>query len=162
MATIKEVADLAGVAVGTVSHVITGTVPVSEPLRRKVHAAIRELASDLRDTVRDWRARTGYGRAIAAPQLGVLKRVVIVDTNNDGLDLLFGRQELVSRCRDGREWGIASYSPFNMLGQFLEKSKRLQALRKSDLSLEKRMSRLMRNMDRFGSPPISGASFAKR
>src|SRR5437764_1857965 len=43
MATIKEVADLAGVAVGTVSHVITGTVPVSEPLRRKVHAAIREL-----------------------------------------------------------------------------------------------------------------------
>src|ERR1041384_6305991 len=43
MATIKEVADLAGVAVGTVSHVITGTVPVSESLRRKVQAAIREL-----------------------------------------------------------------------------------------------------------------------
>src|SRR5947209_4322309 len=43
MATIKEVADLAGVAVGTVSHVITGSVPVSEPLRRKVNAAIREL-----------------------------------------------------------------------------------------------------------------------
>src|SRR5436305_1701669 len=43
MATIKEVADLAGVAVGTVSHVITGTVPVSEALRRKVQAAIREL-----------------------------------------------------------------------------------------------------------------------
>ena len=43
MPTIKEVADLAGVAVGTVSHVITGSVPVSEPLRRKVHAAIREL-----------------------------------------------------------------------------------------------------------------------
>jgi LacI family transcriptional regulator len=34
--TIKEVADLAGVAVGTVSHVINGSVPVSEPLRRKV------------------------------------------------------------------------------------------------------------------------------
>ena len=42
-------------------------------------ASIRELARDLRDTVRDWRARTGYGRAIAAPQLGVLQRVVIVD-----------------------------------------------------------------------------------
>src|SRR5439155_22426859 len=41
--------------------------------------AIRELASDLRDTVRDWRRRTGYGRAIAAPQLGVLKRVVVLD-----------------------------------------------------------------------------------
>ncbi len=43
MPTIKEVADLAGVAVGTVSHVITGSVPVSEPLRLKVQAAIREL-----------------------------------------------------------------------------------------------------------------------
>ncbi|MGH9673904.1 MAG: LacI family DNA-binding transcriptional regulator [Bryobacteraceae bacterium] len=43
MATIKDVADLAGVAVGTVSHVITGSVPVSEPLRIKVEAAIREL-----------------------------------------------------------------------------------------------------------------------
>src|SRR6476469_3668064 len=43
MATIKEVADLAGVAVGTVSHVITGTVPVSDLLLRKVQAAIREL-----------------------------------------------------------------------------------------------------------------------
>ena len=44
MPTIKEVADLAGVAVGTVSHVITGSVPVSDSLRRKVQAAIREFA----------------------------------------------------------------------------------------------------------------------
>jgi DNA-binding LacI/PurR family transcriptional regulator len=43
MPTIKEVADLAGVAVGTVSHVITGSVPVSDLLRRKVQEAIREL-----------------------------------------------------------------------------------------------------------------------
>src|SRR5256885_566457 len=43
MPTIKEVADLAGVAVGTVSHVINGSVPVSELLKRKVNAAIREL-----------------------------------------------------------------------------------------------------------------------
>src|SRR3954464_10212588 len=43
MPTIKEVADLAGVSVGTVSHVITGSVTVSEPLRLKVKDAIREL-----------------------------------------------------------------------------------------------------------------------
>jgi DNA-binding LacI/PurR family transcriptional regulator len=43
MPTIKEVADLAGVSVGTVSHVVSGSVPVSEPLRLKVQAAIREL-----------------------------------------------------------------------------------------------------------------------
>ncbi len=43
MATIKEVAELAGVSVGTVSHVITRAVPVSEPLRAKVEAAVRAL-----------------------------------------------------------------------------------------------------------------------
>src|SRR5213593_2392932 len=43
MPSIKKVAEVAGVSVGTVSHVITGSVPVSEPLRRKVQAAIREL-----------------------------------------------------------------------------------------------------------------------
>jgi DNA-binding LacI/PurR family transcriptional regulator len=41
--TIKEVADLAGVSVGTVSHVITGSVPVSELLKVRVQDAIREL-----------------------------------------------------------------------------------------------------------------------
>jgi DNA-binding LacI/PurR family transcriptional regulator len=43
LSTIKEVAELAGVSVGTVSHVITGSVPVTEPLRRKVQAAIKKL-----------------------------------------------------------------------------------------------------------------------
>src|SRR6266496_518919 len=43
MPSIKKVAELAGVSVGTVSHVITGSVPVSEPLRLKVQAAIRKL-----------------------------------------------------------------------------------------------------------------------
>ncbi len=43
MPSIKKVAEVAGVSVGTVSHVITGSVNVSEPLRIKVQAAIREL-----------------------------------------------------------------------------------------------------------------------
>ncbi len=43
MPSIKKVAEVAGVSVGTVSHVITGSVPVSEPLRLKVLAAIHEL-----------------------------------------------------------------------------------------------------------------------
>lgn len=43
MPSIKDVAELAGVAVGTVSHVITGSVPVSGELRRKVQDAIRKL-----------------------------------------------------------------------------------------------------------------------
>src|SRR4051794_4488958 len=43
MHSIKKVAEVAGVSVGTVSHVITGSVPVSEPLRLKVQAAIKQL-----------------------------------------------------------------------------------------------------------------------
>ena len=43
MPSIKKVAEMAGVSVGTVSHVITGSVNVSEPLRLKVQAAIRNL-----------------------------------------------------------------------------------------------------------------------
>jgi DNA-binding LacI/PurR family transcriptional regulator len=43
VSTIKEVAELAGVSIGTVSHVLGGAVRVSEPLRKKVQAAIRTL-----------------------------------------------------------------------------------------------------------------------
>jgi DNA-binding LacI/PurR family transcriptional regulator len=43
MSTIKEVAELAGVSIGTVSHVISGSVPVSDRLKRKVLTAIRNL-----------------------------------------------------------------------------------------------------------------------
>jgi peptide deformylase len=39
---------------------------------------IRDLVQDLADTVAHSRATTGYGRAIAAPQVGVLKRVILL------------------------------------------------------------------------------------
>jgi peptide deformylase len=41
--------------------------------------AVRHLATDLRDTLLSHRARTGWGRGIAAPQLGTLERVVHVE-----------------------------------------------------------------------------------
>jgi LacI family transcriptional regulator len=43
MPTIRQVAELAGVSVGTVSHVVTGSVPVRESLRIRVCAAITQL-----------------------------------------------------------------------------------------------------------------------
>jgi peptide deformylase len=39
---------------------------------------VRELVTDLADTLAYWRAETGYGRGIAGPQLGVLKRVIFL------------------------------------------------------------------------------------
>jgi len=39
---------------------------------------VRELIRDLADTLAHWRAETGYGRGIAAPQIGVLQRVIFL------------------------------------------------------------------------------------
>ena len=38
----------------------------------------REVARDLSDTLAAFRGSTGYGRGIAAPQLGLLKRVIFI------------------------------------------------------------------------------------
>ena len=47
-------------------------VPVEDPSAAEVAALINDLA----DTLAHWRATTGYGRGIAAPQLGILQRVI--------------------------------------------------------------------------------------
>lgn len=59
----------------------------NEILRSKCYAvsdfperSIGRLREDLGDTLHDAQRRFGYGRGIAAPQIGELKRVVFVDT----------------------------------------------------------------------------------
>jgi peptide deformylase len=47
---------------------------VANPTARDIHNLVRDLA----DTLAHWRAETGYGRGIAAPQLGVLLRVIFL------------------------------------------------------------------------------------
>ena len=49
-------------------------VAVEDPQSQEVHDLIRDLA----DTLAHWRAKTGYGRGIAAPQLGVSQRVIFL------------------------------------------------------------------------------------
>ncbi len=39
---------------------------------------VRDLVRDLADTLAHWSATTGYGRGIAAPQLGVSQRVIFL------------------------------------------------------------------------------------
>ncbi len=50
------------------------SLPVSNPSAPE----IADLIQDLADTLTHWRSTTGYGRGIAAPQLGVLKRVIFL------------------------------------------------------------------------------------
>jgi peptide deformylase len=47
---------------------------VEDPTASNIHDLVRDLA----DTLAHWRAATGYGRGIAAPQLGELKRVIFL------------------------------------------------------------------------------------
>ena len=49
-------------------------VEVEHPSAPQVFELIRDLA----DTLAHWRAETGYGRGIAAPQIGVLHRVIFL------------------------------------------------------------------------------------
>lgn len=60
---------------------------LGDPLLRTVCVEVPEpsavfvahLVADLHDTLLDARVRTGYGRGIAAPQIGELARVVVLD-----------------------------------------------------------------------------------
>lgn len=47
---------------------------VDDPTAPEIHDLVRDLA----DTLAHWRAETGYGRGIAAPQIGVLRRVIFL------------------------------------------------------------------------------------
>jgi len=119
MPTIKEVADLAGVAVGTVSHVINGSVPVSELLKRKVQAAIRELdyhPNHVARSLKTSRTRTlgiivpdmtipYYPRVIRGAEAAARERnYSLIAVNSDDNN---GRQkELLSLLRSQRVEGI--------------------------------------------------------
>jgi peptide deformylase len=50
------------------------SLPVENPSAPEIAALIHDLA----DTLAHWRSTTGYGRGIAAPQLGVLQRVIFL------------------------------------------------------------------------------------
>jgi peptide deformylase len=56
------------------------SLPVADPTAREVHDLIRDLA----DTLAHWRSTTGYGRGIAAPQLGELRRVIFLQLPGAG------------------------------------------------------------------------------
>jgi peptide deformylase len=49
-------------------------IMVDDPTVREIHDLVRDLA----DTLAHWRSATGYGRGIAAPQLGELQRVIFL------------------------------------------------------------------------------------
>jgi peptide deformylase len=55
-----------------------GLREVAKPVKDAAGPEIRALTEDLEDTLAHWRKTTGYGRGIAAPQLGVSLRVIFL------------------------------------------------------------------------------------
>jgi peptide deformylase len=68
---------------------------VADPSAPEISTLIRDLA----DTLAHWRAETGYGRGIAAPQLGVLQRVIFLKLPEAGPWPLIN-PEIVSRSEE--------------------------------------------------------------
>ena len=54
---------------------------VSAEVEREELEALRPVFQDMFDCIRGIRRDYGFGRAIAAPQIGVLKRIVIIDVS---------------------------------------------------------------------------------
>ena len=52
----------------------------SLPIKDFNSESLRQLVKDLSDTLHDAKKRFAYGRGIAAPQIGELKRAVFIDT----------------------------------------------------------------------------------
>jgi peptide deformylase len=56
---------------------------VSEPVEQGELARMADVAAELHDTLIDFRKRYGAGRAIAAPQVGVRKRLICMCIHGD-------------------------------------------------------------------------------
>src|SRR5512135_1830849 len=52
---------------------------ICAPVRSFGAGRLEQIAQDLRETLEDYRRRNGFGRGIAAPQIGVTERVIFVD-----------------------------------------------------------------------------------
>jgi DNA-binding LacI/PurR family transcriptional regulator len=119
MSTIKQVADLAGVSIGTVSHVISGALPVSEPLRNRVLDAIKSLDYLPNHIARSLKTSKTWTLGIVVPDMTIpffpkvirgaetaAKKfgysVVAIDSNDDA----DRQREVVSLLRSQRVEGI--------------------------------------------------------
>lgn len=86
------------------------TLQLGNPLLRQaaqpiddVHSAeTQALLADLWDTLRDFRRRHGWGRALSAPVIGVPLRAIVVDFQDQALVLINPRFERWSREQEYR------------------------------------------------------------
>lgn len=74
--------DHSQVGIGRVRVILTDENPVLRTPSAPVELTDSELDQDIADlaeTLRDFRERAGFGRAISAPQVGIMKRLVVMN-----------------------------------------------------------------------------------
>jgi peptide deformylase len=116
------------------SYLLERCQPVEEPSS----SSVSSLISDLRDTLESFRAEHGFGQGIAAPQIGVLRRVVYVDTVSGSFRGAMLNPEIVSESDDKIEvWDSCFSFPsllarvrraVNVRVQYLDENGALQAI----------------------------------
>jgi peptide deformylase len=55
---------------------------VCDPVPDPTSSEVARVLGDLKDTLAYWRATTTYGRGIAAPQIGVMQRIVFLNVDH--------------------------------------------------------------------------------
>jgi peptide deformylase len=65
---------------------------INDPTSKDVGA----LVADMRDTLEDTFHKTGYGRGIAAPKIGALRRVVFLSSRVLGTELVLVNPKIIS------------------------------------------------------------------
>ncbi len=70
---------------------------VSEPVSNEEVSSLRKTIDDLHDTMIDFRERYGAGRAIAAPQIGVFKRLIYMHIDRP---VVFINPELTDKSKE--------------------------------------------------------------
>lgn len=68
-----------------------------EPIRYEELDDLKPVVADLRDTLLDFRKRYGAGRAIAAPQIGVMKRMIYMHIDRP---TVFINPELLDKSKE--------------------------------------------------------------
>ncbi len=69
------------------------------PVRGIAAPAVRKAVRDLRDTLEDFRERNGFGRGIAAPQIGTLKRIIYIHFPKEGIDGAFINPRIIKKSK---------------------------------------------------------------
>ena len=76
---------------GTALEILTDENPklrlVSDPAQLD-DPTLQQNVADLAETLRDFRDRAGFGRAISAPQVGIMKRLIVMNLGEGPVALL--------------------------------------------------------------------------